>query len=290
MFIIMGGTGHVGSVAARDLLALGQNVTIVTHDPAKAAEIEKRGATAAVVDVLDVKALRAVLKQGRRLFMLNPPAAPTTDTDVEERKTVAAMIEALDGSGLEAIVAESTYGAQPGERKGDLNTLHAMEAGLAEQPIPHAIIRAAYYMSNWDMALATARNEGVVNSMFPVEFALPTVAPRDLGAAAAELLRNPEPSGTIRYVEGPRRYSAGDVARAFSASLDREVVVTVAPRNHWAAQFKKLGFSDAAADSYARMTGITLDGDYDSPDAPQRGTTTLESYVDALVKEAAASR
>jgi uncharacterized protein YbjT (DUF2867 family) len=62
----------------------------------------------------------------------------------------------LDGSGLEKIVAQSTYGAQPGEGKGDLNVLYDLEQALAAQPISVSVIRAAYYMSNWDAALKTA--------------------------------------------------------------------------------------------------------------------------------------
>ena len=44
---------------------------------------------------------------GKRAFLLNPPAAPSSDTDVEERATVAAIVEALEGSGLEKVVAAS---------------------------------------------------------------------------------------------------------------------------------------------------------------------------------------
>ncbi|TGR60102.1 NmrA family transcriptional regulator, partial [bacterium M00.F.Ca.ET.194.01.1.1] len=93
----------------------------------------------------------------RRAFLLNPPADPATDTDAEEQKTVAAIVTALAGSGLEKVVAESTYGAQPGEGIGDLSVLYGFEQKLKAQTIPASIIRAAYYMSNWDQALETAR-------------------------------------------------------------------------------------------------------------------------------------
>jgi hypothetical protein len=57
---------------------------------------------------------------------------------------------ALEGSGLEKVVAESTGGAQPRDRIGDLNVLWELEEGLSRQTIPAAINRAAYYMTNWD--------------------------------------------------------------------------------------------------------------------------------------------
>ncbi|MGX9115292.1 hypothetical protein ACWTU6_01150 [Mesorhizobium sp. BHbsci] len=54
---------------------------------------------------------------------------------------------------MRKIVAQSTYGARPGDRCGDLNILYELEQQLRGQPIPASIIRAAYYMSNWDSVL-----------------------------------------------------------------------------------------------------------------------------------------
>lgn len=219
MHIILGGTGHVGSAAAMSLLRQGEAVTIVTRDQSKGADWTRRGAEIAVADVHDSEALRQVFRQGERLFLLNPPADPSTDTDVEERKTVAAITAALEGSGLRKIVAQSTYGARPGDRCGDLNIFYELEQQLRAQPIPASIIRAAYYMSNWDSAVETAERDGVVNILFPADFRLPMVAPDDLGRAAARLLKEPIEQTGIHYVEGPARYSASDVAACLREEL-----------------------------------------------------------------------
>lgn len=285
MYIILGGTGHVGSAAAKTLLAQGAPVTIVTRDEGKAGDLKQAGATVAIADVGDTDALRRVFATGRRAFLLNPPADPKTDTDVEEKRTIALILAALDGSGLEKVVAESTYGAQPGDRIGDLNTLYALEQGLKAQPIPASIIRAAYYYSNWDASLDTARKEGVVHTMFPADFALPMVAPQDLGAQAARLLTEPGDRTGTYYVEGPERCSSADVAAAFAAALGKPVTTVVTPREHWVEAYKALGFSDPAAASYARMTAITLDDGFDA-EAPVRGLVTLDDYVADLVRGA----
>ncbi|ESZ37993.1 NmrA family NAD(P)-binding protein [Mesorhizobium sp. RSR565B] len=283
MHVILGGTGHVGSAAAMALLRQGEDVTVVTRDESKAAWLVEQGAEAAVADVLDVEALREVLRRGKRAFLLNPPADPSTDTDAEERKTVGAIAAALEGSGLEKLVAESTYGAQAGEGVGDLTVLYGLEQKLKAQAIPASINRAAYYMSNWDQALETARRDGVITSFFPADFELPMVAPQDLGEAAARRLLEPADKTGTHYIEGPRRYSAADVAAAFSAALRKNVRVVTVPRERWTETYEKLGFSKAAAESYARMTGATLDKPM-QPENPERGTTSLESYIAALVE------
>ncbi|QKD02680.1 NmrA family NAD(P)-binding protein [Mesorhizobium loti] len=282
MHIILGGTGHVGSAAAIALLRQGEAVTIVTRDEAKAAPLAAQGAEVAVADVLDVEALRGVFSRGKRAFLLNPPADPATDTDVQERRTVEAIVAALEGSGLEKVVAQSAYGARAGERVGDLSVLHGLEEKLARQPIPASILRAAYYMSNWDASLETARRDGVVNSLFPADFELPMVAPTDLGEAAARLLREPAGKNGLHHVEGPARYSPADVADAFGDALGKDVRVVSAPREHWVEAFKEVGFSPEAAQSYARMTEVTVDEPYDPATSPERGKVTLERYVAEL--------
>lgn len=283
MHIILGGTGHVGSALAETLLERGEAVTVVSRNASARPAWERKGAQFAVVDVRDVDALRRLFERGRRLFLLNPPADPATDTDAVEKANLRAILAAIEGSGLEKIVAESTYGAQDRDRSGDLGILYAMEQALRAQPIAFSVIRAAYYMSNWDESLRSAREHGKVLSFYPADFTLPMVAPRDLGRVAADLITAPLADTGMHHVEGPRAYSPADVADAFAQALGREVDVEVVPRAQWVAAYRKLGFSEAAAKSYADMTAVTLDEDYPIPGEPIRGRITLQAYIQDLV-------
>jgi uncharacterized protein YbjT (DUF2867 family) len=284
MFIILGGTGHVGSAVAMELLKQRQPVTIVTRNGSDKEHWQERGAHIAVADVSDVDALCRIFRTGKRAFLLNPPAPTSTDTEIEESKTVASIVAALEGSGLEKVVAESTYGAQPGRRCGDLNILYDLEQALATQPIPFGIIRAAYYFSNWDTALETARKEGVLHTMFPADFELPMVAPDDLGRFTANLLASPIGRVGTHYVEGPERYSSNDVAAAISDVLGKPVRVVTTPREQWQQAFRDMGFSEAAADSYARMTALALDQPF-KPDESVHGIISLHAYFENLVRQ-----
>ena len=49
------------------------------------------------------------------------------------------------------------------------------------------------------------------------------------------------------------------------------------------AAYRKLGFSEPAANSYARMTEVSLDGGFDYDGRAIRGATTLDEYVRQLV-------
>jgi uncharacterized protein YbjT (DUF2867 family) len=290
MHIIIGGTGHVGSATARALLRRGEPVTVVTRNAGHAADLRAAGAKVAVADVRDVGALRAILRTGTTALLLNPPAAPFTDTDAVERANAAAIVDAVTGSGLRKAVAVSTFGARPGDPCGDLTVLFEFEEKLRAQAVPAAVNRGAYYMSNWAEMLDTVRHRGKLPSFFPADAAIPMVAPSDLGEAAARrLLEGPDRTDTC-YIEGPRRYTPRDVANAFAQALGRPVDVDVIPRHAWEQTFRQLGFSPAAARTYACMTGTVLDEQDRWPDSPERGPTTLEDFIHDVVLRAQADR
>lgn len=285
MYLVMGGTGHVGSAVASTLLARGERVGIITHDADHAAPWKQRGAQILVADLWQPDSLRAALRQGQRAFLLNPPADVARDTDAIERQTVAHILQALDGSGLEKVVAASTGGARAGERIGDLNTLWELEQGLARQPIPAAVQRGAYYMSNWAAQLDTVRRTGQLHSMVPADMAIPMVAPHDLGSFAAERLLSAVDDVALRHVEGPRRYSPADVAQSMSELLGRDVEVVVTPRTRLREAFGQQGFSAAAAESYARMTSLSIDEGFAMPADSVRGKTTFDKYLRSAMGE-----
>ena len=121
------------------LLQHKESVTVIVRSEEKGRVWQDRGAEIAVADVLDSKAFRQALNRGQRLFLLNPPAPPGTDTVTVERNTIRSILEALDGAGMEKIVAQSTYGAQQGNDIGDLGTLFELEQGLKKLGIPPTI-------------------------------------------------------------------------------------------------------------------------------------------------------
>lgn len=278
--IILGANGHVGSAVAETLLQSGEAVTVVIRAAGKAAAWEARGARAAAVDVGDPDALRSVLRTGTHAFLLNPPAPVTGDTDAEERRTAQSIAEALAGSGLQQVVAQSTYGAQPGEAIGDLSVLYEFEQALRAQSIPATIQRAAYFFSNWDAQADAVRETGKLASFFPADMIIPMVAPQDLGRAAARLLCD-APQTSIHHVEGPDRYSPDDVAQAFGTALGRTVTVDVIPPARWEQTYRSLGFSAQAARAFTRMMDVNLKG-VELPEDYERGQTTLDQYVHRL--------
>lgn len=237
-------------------------------------------------DAADSASLTAAFRRGNRAFLLNPPGDTSGDADVSEMQTVASILRAVSNADLEKVVAASTYDAQPGVAVGDLSTLWTLEAGFKWLDTPAAINRGAYYMSNWLAYADAVREGGRLPSLFPADHAMPMVAPEGLGVTAAgRLLSSTEDDG-VCHVEGPKRYTPADIAHAFAIVLDRDVRVETAPRDQWTTVFKNAGFSDQAAQSYARMTAVAADSEYAMTSDPIRGRTTLSDYIANQLKAA----
>jgi hypothetical protein len=62
--------------------------------------------------------------------------------------------------------------------------------------------------------------------------------------------------------------------------------VAVTPREQWREAYRALGFSERAADSYARMTAASLDEGFDEIEDPISGDMTIEDYISGLVARA----
>lgn len=285
MYIVTGATGHIGSVVVKGLLDAGQPVTGLTSDPAHLQQIKDKGAEAVVADVSDTSKLATVFAKGSRLYLLNPPGAIDGDPSEQENAQVESIINATGKSSFEKVVAASTYGAQNGKRLGDLDVLFHMEEKLKETVRDCCIIRGAYYYSNWDMAVATAKSDGKVYSLYPPAFRLPMVAPADLGEVAVESLIAAPAGHELLHVEGPMRYSANDIARTLGDLFHKRVQAVSIRQGDWQSFLVKAGFSPKAAESMVNMTRLTLEGAFPDPDEVRKGSVTPEMYFRKLLKK-----
>jgi NAD(P)H dehydrogenase (quinone) len=182
----------------------------------------------------------------------------------------------------------STVGAQVAE-PNLLNNLKLTEEMLRAAQVPVAFLRAAWFMENaaWDVEAARS---GVVPSFLqPLDHAIPMVATVDIGRTAAALLRESWSGLRLVELEGPRRYSAADIGRAFTAALGREVRMEPIPRETWEQVFRSRGTKHPMP--RIRMIDGFNEGwiDFEGAGEHRRGTVTLETVIAGLTgKEGAA--
>lgn len=284
MYAITGITGKVGGALARSLLADRLPVRAVLRDAAKAADWQKRGCEVAIAEMSDAASLAAAFRGAEGVFILPPSEFDPEPGFPEARRVIEALAAALAEAHPAKVVCLSTIGADaPHENLLTQRTL--MEDALGGLGLPVTFLRPGWFMENAEWDVAAARDEGVLRSFLqPSDKPFPMVATHDVGRTAAALLRE-EWSGTrVVELEGPRRVSPDDVARAFEEALGHPVRVEIVPRETWEGLFRAQGARNPQP--RIRMIDGFNEGWIDFADhgrAARKGAVTIESVIAELV-------
>jgi uncharacterized protein YbjT (DUF2867 family) len=283
MFAVTGVTGKVGGQVARNLLAQGHKVRAVIRNPDKGSEWASLGCEIAVASIDDAAALTAAFSGTEGVFLMTPPNYDPEPGFPDTQHNAGAIRAAIEESRPAKVVFLSTVGAQV-TKPNLLNNSGITEAMLRSVPLPVTLLRAAWFMENasWDIESAKG---GVVHSFLqPLDHRIPMVAAEDIAATAAELLGETWKSVRVVELEGPKRYSADDIAAALASALGNPVENKIVPRSSWEELFRSQGMKNPLP--RVQMLDGFNEGwiDFESgPEATRKGRVTLESAIRSLV-------
>jgi len=213
----------------------------VVRDPAKGTAWAERGCEIAHAEMEEATQLAAAFTGAEAVFILPPSEFDPEPGYPEARRVIDALVSGLAAARPNRVLCLSTIGADaPHDNLLTQRTL--LEQALRGLDIPVTFLRPAWFMENAQGDLASARDEGILHSFLqPADRIFPMVATRDIGALAAELIRQDWTGERIVELEGAARVSPKDLARAFAAVLGREVRVEIVPRASWEALFRAQG-------------------------------------------------
>lgn len=279
MIVICGATGRIGGAAARALRSRDIPVRALVRDAEKATSLAAQGCTLATADLHDEPAVTDAFRGADRVLVICPLEPGTDDVAGDCQRMIEVIGAALDVTRPRAVVAISDYGAHLPAGTGVTLILRRLEERLRAIPVTTTFVRSAEHMQNWLRQLPAARARGELPSLHhPVTRLFPTVSADDVGAVAAELLAAPfQSSATPRvlHVEGPRRYTAADVAAVFTRRLGHPITACELPRDDWAKALAGLGASYAHL--VAELQDVHNEGliDVEPGGEVRRGTTEL---------------
>jgi NAD(P)H dehydrogenase (quinone) len=246
VYAITGITGKVGGIVARTLMAAGRPVRAVVRDADKGRPWARRGCELAIASIADADGLTKAFSGADGVFLMTPPDFDPEPGFPKTHEAIAAVKAAIAAAQPAKVVFLSTVGAQVAEFNL-LNNSRVTEEGLRTVPVPVAFLRAAWFMENasWDVEAAKA---GVVPSFLqPLDHPIPMVATADIGSTATDLLRESWRGLRIVELEGPRRYSANDIAVGFAEAVGHPVRMEPVPRDTWEALFRSQGMKHPLA-------------------------------------------
>jgi uncharacterized protein YbjT (DUF2867 family) len=252
-FVVAGVSGHVGSVVARDLLAAGDAVTVIVRDGGKGAEWSSRGAQVAVGSLDDAEFVAATVKGADGFFTLIPPHYATGDIYGSQRRSADALAAAVEKGRVPLVVLLSSVGADRADKNGPIKGLYYAESKLRETGTKVVALRSGSFQENTAGAVAAAKQAGIYPNFLPsADIQAPQVATRDVGHAAAQLLRSPPARSEVVDLVGPA-YSSRQLAEKIGKLLGKTLnIVDIPPAGHVAA-LEQAGVPRDVAEAFAEM-------------------------------------
>ena len=288
MHAVTGITGKVGGKVAQTLLAAGEKVRAVVRDEAKGRPWADKGCEVAVASIGDADALTAAFAGADGVFLMTPPNFDPEPGFPQTQADAIAIEKAIMAARPGKVVFLSTVGAQVAE-PNLLNNSKMTEETLRKLPVPAAFLRAGWFMENASWDVEAARNGVVPSFLQPLDHVIPMVATADIGRTAAALLQEDWNGVRVVELEGPRRYSAADIGRAFAAALGREVRVEPVPRETWEQLFRSQGMNNPLP--RIRMVDGFNEGwiDFERAGEHREGTVTLDTVIAGLIGKGVAA-
>src|SRR5271168_1215593 len=218
-YVILGATGHTGSIVADFLLSKGQKVRVIGRDAGRLQRFVDKGAEAFTADLSDAAALTKAFSGARAAYLLLPPVK-SRETQAHESDAIA---KAVKESGLHYAVHLSSYGAQVPENTGPLVGLHASEEKLnAISGLNVLHLRAGYFMENNLAAIGMIHRMGFFGNVLVPDLKLPMIATHDVGDYAAQRLLHLDFSGKqTRELLGERDLSMTEVTAVIARGIGK---------------------------------------------------------------------
>jgi uncharacterized protein YbjT (DUF2867 family) len=287
MYVILGATGHTGSVVARRLLDRGKKVRVVGRDNKKLAPFVTRGADAFATDVLDTNALSRAFAEAQGVYALIPPNMSSPDFRAYQDSVTESIAKALERGGVSHAVTLSSVGADKPDKTGPVVGLHNMESRLAQVRGLNALhLRAGYFMENTLAQIGIIRSLGMMAGPVRADLPLSMIATRDIGAAAAEaLLRLDFHGQQTQELLGPPDVTYAETAKIIGLAIGKQDLTYVQlPDEQVIQAMTGMGMSRNIAQLLREMSAALNNG-HMRPLEPRSEKNTTPTTLEMFVEE-----
>jgi len=285
MYVVIGATGHTGSVVAEKLLAKGEKVRVVGRDARRLERLKVKGAEAFVADVTDASAMARAFSGAEAVYVMVPPNISSPNVRSYQEHVNDVLARALQNNGVRHAVVLSSIGADKLDRTGPVLGLHTLEQLLeAIASLNVLFLRAGYFMENILPQAGVIQSLGNMAGPVRSDLALPMIATRDIGAFAAEALARRDFQGKQRReLLGARDISYAQVAKIVGAAIGKlDLTYQQAPAAQLKPALVQMGMSPDMADLLLEMSEALNSGHMRAlePRSAQNTTpTTVETFV-----------
>lgn len=203
--IVTGSLGNISKPLAKQLIANGHDVTIISSNADKVNEIEALGAKAATGSIADVDFLVQTFRGADAVYTMIPPNFAATNYRKYVGDAGKTYAEAIKKVGIKRIVNLSSIGADIDGGTGPISGVHDAEIELNKlEDVAIKHIRAGFFYTNFYNNIPMI-NQGFLGSNYGEQTRLVMTHPRDIADIVAEELQNTFTGKSVRYAVSDER-------------------------------------------------------------------------------------
>lgn len=195
--LVTGATGQVGGAAARVLAELGASVRVLVRDMSRADDLD--GTQIMRGSFEDDTSLERALDGVDTIFLAGRDSPDTV-------ALLRNVLQHAEQSNVRHVVKLSAIGARADSPVGLMRDHHTVDQILKASPLRWTLLQPHLYMQNLLRFADSVQHEGQLSAPMADKH-IPLVDTRDVGAAAATVLRNPSSHINKTYqLTGPEAY------------------------------------------------------------------------------------
>jgi uncharacterized protein YbjT (DUF2867 family) len=281
MYVIIGATGHTGSIIANKLLASGKKVRVVGRTADHLASFKAKGAEAFVGNVSDKNAITKAFNGAQAVYVMLPPNVATQDYTAYSNQLIEGFASAIEKNGVKHAVSLSSVGADKAEKNGPIAGLHRLEERLNRISGLNVLhMRPAYFMENTlGQANAITQTGSVAGPLRP-ELKFPMIATRDIGEFAGDALARLDFAGhQVQELQGQRDLSYSEITVILGKAIGKpDLKYSRLTSQQFRGVLMQMGMSENSASLLAEMSESMDSGLIKPLEARSARNTTPTSY------------
>ena len=288
MYVITGATGNTGNIIARTLLGEGQKVRAIGRSADRLEPLAAEGAEPFVCDLHDAAALTKAFTGAKAVYAMLPPSMTSENYRADQERVANAIAQAVEEAGVEYVVSLSSVGADKPDGNGPVAGLHYLEQTLNQIPGLNALhLRPGYFMENTLAQIGIIQTMNTTAGPLRPDLAMPMIATRDIGTAAASALLSLNFTGKQTHeLLGERDLSYAEVASIIGKAVGKpDLKYIQLPDEQIRGAFLQMGMSANVADLILEMSAALNSGDMKSLEARTAENTTPTSFESFVEQE-----
>ncbi|WP_125711067.1 NAD(P)H-binding protein [Lacticaseibacillus porcinae] len=247
---LVGSVGNINRFVIPRLVQAGHQVTVITSNAERTAQIQALGATPAVGNMANQAFLTQTFAGADVVYLM----ISGTDPDLfgSAKRLGDIFAGAVKAAKVPQVVNLSSIGAQDPD-SGTLYAYHFIEDALSTLEADVAFVRPVGFYNNLFANLATLHQNHTLYANIPAAITRKMVAPSDIADVVYDVITNCPAGKTIRYVVSDT-FTGTDMIDAFSQALGFDVHFVEISDAQYAENLRHAGIPESIVKPFVAST------------------------------------